>query len=382
MDPPTTRRWVLQGTGAVVVAALAGCTGDGDAPENRTNSTTPRNATDSTNGTPAETETPEPTEEDDDEESGDDSDETEAELGTLVVTLADETGTPVTSDVSVTVEHERESFSETREELPEGRIEVSVEEAGAHTVTVVSPEGTYETVEESVEMGASDESIAFALVERELEYDTSEIEDPAGDLIDVPIPERPENHEYALAGTGDAPVMATVYGGWKCSYTLRFVQEVLPALIDEFVHPGDVDIRFRAVGYRPNGSPYHGPDGVDAARAGLGVWYHDPDAYWRYFEAFFHNMRQHHGWAETETVMAVAEVSGVSDRRGIEDAIEGGAYRSQIDDTMEYAEEYELETIPRMIIGDEEGESDDLEEVRASDLAEARSALRREVESV
>ena len=380
MDPPTTRRRVLQGTGAVVVAALAGCTGDGDVPENRTNSTTPTNATDSTNGTPAETETSEPAEEDDGgEEAGDESDETELELGTLTVTLADETGRPVTSDVSVRVEHERESFSETHDEPSEGRIEVPVEEAGAHTVTVVSPEETYETVEETVEMGTSDESIAFSLVEREPEYDTSEIKDPAGDLVDVPIPERPESHEYAVAGTGDAPVTATVYGGWKCSYTLRFVQEVLPALIEEFVRPGDVDIRFRAVGYRPNGSPYHGPDGVDAARAGLGVWYHDPDAYWRYFETFFHNMRQHHGWAETETVMAVAEAAEVSDRRGIEDAIEGGAYRSQIDDTMEYAEEYELETIPRMIVGDEG--SEESEELRASDLATVRGVLRGAVDS-
>ncbi len=379
MDPPTTRRRVLEGTGALVAVAVAGCMGDGDAPENRTNSTTPENTTDSTNETPVETETPEPTEEDDEGETTEE--EAEAEPGTLTVTLADETGTPVTNDVTVTVEHERESFSETHEELPEGRIEVSVEEAGAHTVTVVSPEETYETVEETVEMGAADESIAFALVEREPEYDTSEIEAPAGDLLDVPIPDDPESHEYAVAGTGDAPVTATVYGGWKCSYTLRFTQEVLPGLIDEFVRPGEVDIRFRAVGYRPNGSPYHGPDGVDAARAGLGVWYHDPEAYWRYFETFFHNMRQHHGWAETETVMAVAETSEVSDRRGIEDAIDGGAYRSQIEDTMEYAEEYEFETIPRMVVGDEGGERDDLEEVRASAPEEVRGALRRAVES-
>lgn len=178
-----------------------------------------------------------------------------------------------------------------------------------------------------------------------------EIEPAAGAFADVPIPDSPDEYRYATVGSGDAPVTATFYGGWKCGYTQEFVLGSFGELVEEFVASGDVDVEFRAVPYR-GGESFHGDDEPRAARAGLTIWDVDPESYWSFFEHMFTNMRSRVGWATTEKLMTIAEASGVERRDEIRETIEIGAFEAEaeVQRTMERVHEIPISAIPRMVV--------------------------------
>lgn len=198
--------------------------------------------------------------------------------------------------------------------------------------------GGTESTNESADEGSEDEEV--------------EVEAAGGAFADVPIPDSPGEYEYAAVGSGDAPVTATFYGGWKCGYTADFVFESFGALVEEFVVPGDVAIEFRAVPYR-NGEPFHGEDEPRAARAGLAIWDAEPESYWSFFEYVFANQTSRVGWATTEQLMAIAEESGVEQRDEIRGTIESGAFETAVQQTMERVREIPVSAIPRMIVDGE-----------------------------
>ncbi|GAA0251820.1 DsbA family protein [Haladaptatus pallidirubidus] len=178
------------------------------------------------------------------------------------------------------------------------------------------------------------------------------IESPEGLYESVGVPSDPSGFTYARMGSEDAPVTATVYGGWKCPHTQRFVLGFLGDIVTDYVEPGDVTLEFRAVAYR-NGEGFHGPDEPRAARAGLAVWNNDPDSYWTFFEYMFQNRSGVDGWATTETLVRIAAEAGVENLDTIESEIADGKYQQEIEKTMEKVPEIPIPAVPRVVVDGE-----------------------------
>ncbi len=179
-----------------------------------------------------------------------------------------------------------------------------------------------------------------------------EIESPPGTYESVPISSGPSESTYAMMGSEDAPVKATVYGAWKCPHTEEFVFGFMGDIVEKYVVPGDVALEFRAVAYE-DGEGFHGPDEPRAARAGLAVWNNDPKSYWNFFEYMFQNRSGIDGWATTETLIRIAEKAGVENLDAIRSEIESGTYQKQIEKTMERVRKVPISAVPRVVVDGE-----------------------------
>jgi hypothetical protein len=79
----------------------------------------------------------------------------------------------------------------------------------------------------------------------------------SGPISGAPVPNDPNQFTYATMGEGNNPT-ATLYGNLKFPYTKDFVLNNLEDVIREFVEPGRLDIRYRALAYEPPGESSHG----------------------------------------------------------------------------------------------------------------------------
>jgi protein-disulfide isomerase len=180
--------------------------------------------------------------------------------------------------------------------------------------------------------------------ESEWSVDDVNISPPATSLPPVTVP---DGERYPTMGSGDETV--TLYGNWKCPYTREFVQTQLPALVDEFVRPGDLSIRFRAVAYR-GGEPFLGPDAPQSARAGLAVWESDPKSFWTYFMTVFANQPQErYQWGTPELLTRFAGSAGVENLGAIRTAAAGDTYESRLQQTVASARRLDLWSVPRVV---------------------------------
>ena len=179
-----------------------------------------------------------------------------------------------------------------------------------------------------------------------------EIESPSSVVSDVTIPETPTNYTSARMGSATAPVTATIYGSWKCTYTQDFVQSLLPTIIQKFVQSGQVSIIFREVAYR-DGKPFHGPDELSAGHAGLTIWNHAPESYWSYFATVFANQQAGtESWATADRLLALAEAADVPNRKQIRREIKQSAYQPELKQTMERVANFGFGAVPRMVVND------------------------------
>lgn len=180
----------------------------------------------------------------------------------------------------------------------------------------------------------------------------SELRPPQDAYLDVPIPNNPGRHAYAMMGSGNGPT-ATLFGNWKCPYTQDFVLKHLPKIIEEYVRPGDLSIRFRALSY-VGGSPFLGSDAPRAARAGLGVWHRDPDAFWKYFgTAFLNQPPEQYEWATTKQLAQLATASDVDGASRIANAAADGANEERVKATTRAARRTGVSTVPRVVVNGE-----------------------------
>jgi hypothetical protein len=99
-----------------------------------------------------------------------------------------------------------------------------------------------------------------------------------------------DDERYATMGTDvDNPVV-TVYVNPKCPYSQDFVLNNLPTVVEEYVEPGDLNVRLRMLVYEPDpNDPSHGSSyyyisssDPDIARATYGIWNWEDEHYWGY----------------------------------------------------------------------------------------------------
>ncbi|WP_225336120.1 DsbA family protein [Halomicrobium urmianum] len=213
------------------------------------------------------------------------------------------------------------------------------EGAGSADATQPSSEATEPTRTEA-------EQTESTRTDGEWSTDDVSIDDPAISLSSVPLPD--DGTAYATMGTDDE--LLTIYGNWKCPYTREFVVQYLPSLVDEFVRPDDVSVRFRSVAYR-GGEPFLGPDAPRATRAGLAVWETDPESFWRYFTYVFANQPQErYRWGQPNLLTRFAAAADVDEPSAVrEAAADQSAYGERIDRTVASAKENDVWSVPRVV---------------------------------
>lgn len=152
-----------------------------------------------------------------------------------------------------------------------------------------------------------------------------------------------DDRTYPSAGTdGDGPVM-TVYGNPKCPYTQDFVLNNLPVVVDEYVEPGDLTVRFRMLVYEPDPTdPSHGSSyyyvsdsDPDIARATYGIWNWEDEHYWGFLYALYGDLP-----SGTVTGLDMAdrtEAAGIRNWGKIRNEVYDERYQRQLDRTAEAA---------------------------------------------
>lgn len=223
----------------------------------------------------------------------------------------------------------------------------SVSSSGSGTAT--DPSATDSPTAESTPTATDAESTATpegTATDDGWSVDEVTIEPPSNPLSSVPVAD--DGTEYARMGAADATTV-TLFGNWKCPYTRAFVLEQLPGIVDDFVRPGDVAIRFRAIVYR-SGEPFLGPDAPRAGRAGLGVWESDPGAFWRYFMYVFANQPpESRRWAKASLLGRFAEAADVANPNLIEEAATGETYADRLSATVDSADRHGVWSVPRVL---------------------------------
>ena len=176
------------------------------------------------------------------------------------------------------------------------------------------------------------------------------IDPPTLAFVDVPIPRPPGGSTYATMGRSSASTVATVFGNWKCPYTRQFVVDELDGLVDSFVRPGDVALRFRDVAYHGD-QPFLGADAPRAGRAGLAVWRHDPSSFWSYFATVFENQPpERDRWATVDHLRQLAGVAGVNPLDAVTRDLDDGTGEGQLRASVTAAADAGVSAVPRVVV--------------------------------
>ena len=158
--------------------------------------------------------------------------------------------------------------------------------------------------------------------------------------------------DYAVLGQQDAIETATLYGGWKCPYTQEIVNQMLPAVVERYVTPGDLAIEFRAVRFQADES--WGDDEARSNRAGQAVWHEAPEQFPEYVATLYANQpSEQTEWATVDTLVSFAEEAGVEDTDAVRESITTGEYSELWQATQDLVREKGIRGIPRLELGGE-----------------------------
>lgn len=178
-----------------------------------------------------------------------------------------------------------------------------------------------------------------------------EFEAPSGVTAGVTLPSNPGSYRYATMGSSDAPVTATLYGAWFCPYTNDVVMNFMDTLVQRYVQPGEVQLRFRAIPYK-DGEGYHGSDEPKVARAALAVWNEAPEQYWSFFKYLYKNADATATWS-ADDIVKLAEAAGIQNTGPIREAYEGNpSYEDAFTASMQRTKELGFSVVPRIVVGD------------------------------
>ncbi|MFB6165218.1 MAG: DsbA family protein [Haloarculaceae archaeon] len=157
---------------------------------------------------------------------------------------------------------------------------------------------------------------------------------------------------YPTMGSADADATATLFGGWKCPFTRQFVRRALPSIVREYVQPGDVAIRFRAVRFQAGSA--HGRDEPRANRVGQAVWHAAPERFWAYFAVLYERQPpESERWATTDRLQGFARAAGIDDTDPLRAAATGDRYQDVWQRTQRRVGELGITGLPRLRLGGE-----------------------------
>jgi protein-disulfide isomerase len=143
------------------------------------------------------------------------------------------------------------------------------------------------------------------------------------------------SQEGSFLGDPGAEVLLVEYADMQCPFCRDYAVDVFPALVEEYVRPGDVRMEFR-------GLAFLGPDSEKALRfvVAAGLQNHG----WELQEALFRAQgEENSGWVTDELVRDLAEdIEGLDVDRMFEDA-DGAEVTAQI---QEMAEQGQADSVP------------------------------------
>jgi protein-disulfide isomerase len=88
--------------------------------------------------------------------------------------------------------------------------------------------------------------------------------------------------DFNVAGSPDAPVEIVEYSDFQCPWCQRFVEDIEPTLVEEYINTGKVRLVYRSMGR------WIGPESVEAIEAAYCAG--DQDAFWPYHDILFANL--------------------------------------------------------------------------------------------
>ena len=137
---------------------------------------------------------------------------------------------------------------------------------------------------------------------------------PGADEVESLLAGIPQDGE--LLGDLDAPVTLVVYEDPQCPACAGFAVETLPELIDRYVRPGDVVLRYRGV-------PIIGPDSVTGLEATYAAGLQD--RLWNFSDVTYLNQgAENSGWLDDDFIRAAASsVRGLDVERLMQDRDSG-----------------------------------------------------------
>jgi protein-disulfide isomerase len=172
----------------------------------------------------------------------------------------------------------------------------------------------------------------------------------AGIVENAQVPADATQHSYAIMGSSNSDAIIDYIGSWKCPVCARFSQGFLRTLVDDYVQPGDVQIRFRNLAYI-NGDYFLGRDAPAAGHAGLAVWNTAPDAYWQFHEYVFRNQPpEREQWATADRLAEFAKAAGVSATDEIKTAVETNQYEAELQETAKLASRVQASGTPTLVV--------------------------------
>jgi protein-disulfide isomerase len=180
---------------------------------------------------------------------------------------------------------------------------------------------------------------------------------PSGPVATAPVPDDPSAHTYARMDAG-ASTAVTYVGNWKCPFCAEFSNGSdrvlsLGDIVSDYVAPGDIALEYRALCYTGDGEPFLGPDAPRAGRAGLAVWNTDPGNYWRFHEHVMATQPpEGEQWATRSRLVEFAREAGVADPDAVGNAIDDGAYESEVRANTEFAAGAGVGGTPSLVVGD------------------------------
>ena len=202
---------------------------------------------------------------------------------------------------------------------------------------------------------------------------------------EIPIPDSAEELMYPTMGTSADNPTATIYGNFKCPFTQEFVNGNLHDIIEEYVLPGKLNIRFRQLAYEPNeGVQTHSHAGTFISQsdpyigaASLALWDVSPEDYWSYFFTMFSSLVS--GTVTSDDLAERMEAAGVSDIDEIIARLESGRYSDLVRKSTYTARDLDVNHTPRFemagVIENPRHEAENILNFVESHLSEAISYL-------
>lgn len=206
--------------------------------------------------------------------------------------------------------------------------------AAAKTTTETATETTATTAETTTSETPTTETTSATrtttATSRPLEYDDLDL------------------RERAVLGNGNAPVTLVNWSDYRCPACQYFDLEVLPEVREKLTGTGKLRMVYKPV-------PLFGGKSEMVARASHCVWNQvndeDPEAFWDWHGRVIETGdEESKGWANRETVVALAETTdGVSgDELG--SCLRSGTYGDRVSADFEEAKDWEFEGTPHFLI--------------------------------
>lgn len=161
----------------------------------------------------------------------------------------------------------------------------------------------------------------------------------------------------AWLGKAGAPVTVEEFADLQCPFCAAASKEQLPAVVKDFVRPGDVRMRLRLLAFI-------GDDSVKGARAAWRAA--DENRMWQFAEAWYADQGPENSGYATDDF-----ISGIADKAGASDVLSGGdaaAISKQLSEDRSAASAAQIDSTPTFLVKGADGKT---QTVAADGLAKA-----------